>query len=156
MERLTERWCAGGIRIKGCSTLYPDVERKSAPMASAIARLAAYEDTGLEPEEVQIAAEMFAGDPHVPILQTSNLVKAYRDGRVEILPPNDPLTMAELREMEGKSVPVWCDKVNGYIFIAVTKMEPYNKVWFFNHTGKWDTILYYSTKFYRRKPEEEI
>lgn len=69
-------------------------------------------------------------------------------------PPNDPLTLEELREMDGKPVPVWCDKVNGYIFIAATKTEPYNQVWFFNHKGHWDTVLYYHTKFYRRKPEE--
>ena len=68
-------------------------------------RLAAYEDTGLEPEEVQIAAEMFADDPYVPILQASNLVKAYREGRVEILPPNDPLTPEQLKKMDGE--PVW-------------------------------------------------
>ena len=68
-------------------------------------RLAAYEDTGLTPEEVQIIAEMLAGDPYVPILQASNLVKAYREGRAEILPPNAPLTLEELREMEGE--PVW-------------------------------------------------
>lgn len=67
---------------------------------------------------------------------------------------NPPLTLEELREMDGKPVPVWCDKVNGYIFIAATKTEPYNQVWFFNHKGHWDTVLYYHTKFYRRKPEE--
>lgn len=69
-------------------------------------------------------------------------------------PTNPPLTLEELREMDGKPVPVWCDKVNGYIFIAATKTEPYNQVWFFNHKGHWDTVLYYHTKFYRRKPEE--
>lgn len=70
------------------------------------------------------------------------------------LPPNAPLTLDELREIEGKPVPVWCDKANGYIFIATTKTEPYNQVWYFNYKGFADTVLYYSTKFYRRKPEE--
>lgn len=51
MDRLTER-IENGIRIKGCSTVYPTVERKSAPMQSAIVRLAAYEDIGLTPEEI--------------------------------------------------------------------------------------------------------
>lgn len=54
MERLTKRWCKGMVRIKGCSTAYPDKERKGAPMASAIARLAAYEDTGMTPEEIDL------------------------------------------------------------------------------------------------------
>lgn len=69
-------------------------------------------------------------------------------------PPNTPITLDELREIEGKPVPVWCDKANGYIFIATTKTEPYNQVWYFNYKGFSDTVLYYSTKFYRRKPEE--
>lgn len=51
VERLTER-CDGGIRIKGCSSLYPDKERKGAPATSAIVRLAAYEETGMTPEEI--------------------------------------------------------------------------------------------------------
>lgn len=68
--------------------------------------------------------------------------------------PIAPLTMEELREMEGKPVPIWCDKVNGYVFIAVTKTEPYNQVWFFNHKGRADAILYHHANFYRRKPEE--
>lgn len=70
--------------------------------------------------------------------------------------PNDPLTLEELREMEGKPFPVWCDKVNGYIFIAATKTEPYNQVWFFNHKGRCDTVLYYHTEFYRCNPNKVI
>lgn len=44
MERLTERCCTGGIRIRCCSTIYPDTERKTDPASNAIVRLAAYED----------------------------------------------------------------------------------------------------------------
>lgn len=97
-------------------------------------------------DERVIAPEEHEAEDIVMMIQTAPTITP---------PPNDPLTMEELREMEGKPLPVWCDKVNGYIFIAVTKMEPHNKVWFFNHTGNLDTILYYITKFYRRKPEEE-
>lgn len=68
---------------------------------------------------------------------------------------NEPLTLEELREMEGEATPVWCDKVNGYVFIAATETEPYNQVWFFNHKGFAYTVLYYHTKFYRRKPKGE-
>ncbi len=51
MERLTERY-NGYIRVKGCTTLYGNEERPTAPAANAIVRLAAYEDTGLTPEEI--------------------------------------------------------------------------------------------------------
>lgn len=43
MERLTEHY-GDYIRIKGCKTLYPNVERRGANASNAIVRLAAYED----------------------------------------------------------------------------------------------------------------
>lgn len=52
MERLTEH-VGEHIRIKGCKTLYPNVERKGAHAHNTIVRLAAYEDTGCTPEEIQ-------------------------------------------------------------------------------------------------------
>jgi hypothetical protein len=119
-------------------------------------RLAAYEDTGLTPEEVQIIAEMLAGDPYVPILQASNLVKAYREGRAEILPPNDPLSLEQMREMDGE--PVWIE----------SKTAQYGNYWliqvdggivsFRNRAGygfRFEEVTDgWSSKIYRRKPEE--
>lgn len=70
MERLTERWCKGMVRIKGCSTAYPDKERQGAPMASAIARLAAYEDT-------------------MPLERAQELAQAEKDGRLVAYLPGD-------------------------------------------------------------------
>lgn len=67
MERLTERWCAGGIRIKGCSTLYADKERKGAPASNAIVRLAAYEDA-------------------MPLERAQELARAEKDGRLVVIP----------------------------------------------------------------------
>lgn len=52
MEKLTEYVDGKYIRIKGTKSLYPKNERDGAPLSNAIARLAAYEDTGLEPEEL--------------------------------------------------------------------------------------------------------
>lgn len=51
MERLTKR-VGRFIEVKGRNSLYPDKERESAPISSGIVRLAAYEDSGLTPEEV--------------------------------------------------------------------------------------------------------
>lgn len=67
-------------------------------------------------------------------------------------PPNDPLTLEELREMDEE--PVWCERQKNYVFIACVKDEPYKQIWFFTKKGKWDTILFHHTRFYRRKPEE--
>lgn len=51
MERLTKH-DGRFISVTGCKTLYENEERKSAPASSAIVRLAAYEDTGLTPQEI--------------------------------------------------------------------------------------------------------
>lgn len=53
MERLTEHF-GDYIIIKGCKSYYPNEERKRAPATSAIVRLAAYEDTGVLPNEVKV------------------------------------------------------------------------------------------------------
>lgn len=52
MEKLTEYVDGKYIRIKGTKSLYPKNERDGTPLSNAIARLAAYEDSGLEPEEI--------------------------------------------------------------------------------------------------------
>lgn len=52
MERLTEIVEGKYIRIKGCKSVFDNKERKGAYMANAIVRLAAYEDTGKTPEEI--------------------------------------------------------------------------------------------------------
>ena len=82
MERLTEEVYGKYIRIKGTKSLYPKNERDGAPLSNAIARLAAYEETGLEPEE---------------------LAQAKKKGRLVVLPCNvgDKLydvTLGEVRE----------------------------------------------------------
>lgn len=118
----------------------------------AVTRLKQYEDTGLEPEGVRLVAEMLAGDPYVPILQVSNLVKAYREGRTEILPPNDPLTLDELREMDGD--PVWiCDPDGSDGMWALVDLE-----YELCRTAKGGIAIFdtYGKTWlaYRRKPEE--
>lgn len=82
MERLTEEVYGKYIRIKGTKSLYPKNERDGAPLSNAIARLAAYEETGLEPEE---------------------LAQAKKKGRLVVLPCDvgDKLydvTLGEVRE----------------------------------------------------------
>ena len=94
MEKLTEYVDGKYIRIKGTKSLYPKNERDGAPLSNAIARLAAYEDTGLEPEAVEhlklasmgkAIAEIkeFEG---VPIDRLRELAQAEKEGRLVVLP----------------------------------------------------------------------
>lgn len=52
MERLTERWSDSVVKLKGCSNVYANVERKRAHIQNAIVRLTAYEDSGLMLDEI--------------------------------------------------------------------------------------------------------
>ena len=82
MERLTERDEFGNADIIALSDMMQEIYAglsfgETNALTDALNRLAAYEDTGLSPEEVMA-------------------LKA---------PPNEPLTLEELREMDGE--PVW-------------------------------------------------
>lgn len=58
LERLTERWSESTVKLKGCSNVYANVERKRAHIQNAIVRLAAYEDSGLMPDEIAVFANI--------------------------------------------------------------------------------------------------
>lgn len=91
MERLTERY-RDYIRIKGCSTLYSREERKGACLNNAVVRLAAYEDTWMEPDDIEslkiipATNELMAYRALGTVEELSALVKARDEGRLVELP----------------------------------------------------------------------
>ena len=91
MERLTERY-RDYIRIKGCSTLYSREERKGACLNNAVVRLAAYEDTWMEPDDIEslkiipATNELLAYRALGTVEELSELVKARDEGRLVELP----------------------------------------------------------------------
>lgn len=125
MDRLTERH-GRYITVKGCKTIHYCIERKSAPASNAVVRLAAYEDTGLMPEEITAL---------IPL-------------------PNDPLTLEELRGMDGE--PVWvefpkCPEASGWMLISAGRHCVYDGL-----LGECDFENYGKTWLaYRRRPERE-
>lgn len=136
MERLTERTKDGYVTTCFWETntengMY-DLNEQLAE--KCIDRLAAYEDTGLTPEEV---TDLMA--PH----------KAVKEPRALVAPPpNTPLTPAELREMPG---PVWIcypQETFGPQHIMADDISCTRYQFSFADYGK--TWL-----AYRRKPEEE-
>ena len=123
MERLTKR-IDGWVMRKGCHGICRACTgAECADLYPMIDRLADYEDTGLTPEEVKAL---------VPT-------------------PNAPLTLEELREMDGD--PVWVCLPDGS-----------HGGWMINYQG-WCTNRFASTErygtygkswlAYRRRPEEE-
>ena len=109
MERLTERFYGWVIR-KGCHGPCRTCHRaECADIYPMIDRLAAYEDTGLEPEDIVNALktlDLFAEEVKgVPLNRIRELAQAEKDGRLVVPPPNDPLTPERLREMDEG--PVW-------------------------------------------------
>lgn len=123
MERLT-KWIDGKAVLQECNgpckscngVLCEDVFQ-------VFDRLAAYEDTGIEPKEVAeyqhlcdsyVKAGLDAKFVQFCIDTTQNglsidrlceLARAEKDGRLVVLSPNDSLTLEELQEMNGE--PVW-------------------------------------------------
>ncbi len=129
MERLTERY-GDLIRIKGFKTLYGNTERRSAPAANAIVRLAAYEDTLRTPDEIKVL----------------------------IAASTAPLKLDELRGMDGE--PVYCQSlVTGKGEWVICRVVECSNNWFLafgggvQAYGDKDT---YGEKWlaYCRKPEE--
>ena len=110
MERLTMRNSDGSVSQPTGTTV-----------EAVFYRLAAYEDTGLEPEEIT---------PLIP-------------------PPNDPLTLEELREMNGEPVWVECLGSKDYSVWAIVCLNGIQTKYFY---ADFD---YYGDEWlaYRRKPE---
>lgn len=76
MERLTERWGEDDVWVKDHDYV------------TAAYRLAAYEDTGLTPEDCARATEIddILLDEYYPIGRMRELIKADKDGRLVVLP----------------------------------------------------------------------
>lgn len=109
MERLTKRdgnFVTFGQKPRGflCSTEYcesafecPNVLDRTCPYLKMIDRLAAYEDTGLEPEEIKAALEgaqreFEEYDEMAPKGRLRELAQADREGRCVVLNmPRKPL-----------------------------------------------------------------
>ena len=109
MEKLTEYVDGKYIRIKGTKSLYERYERDGAPLSNAIVRLAAYEETGLEPEDMKrafnedailkLAGQALGMSPD----RLRELVQAKKKGRLVVLPCDvgdklDDVTLGEVRE----------------------------------------------------------
>lgn len=170
MERLTERidgWvmrkgCHGPCRTcpgAECTDLYPVIDR-----------LAAYEDTGLTPEEIEEAKDSTDAKFILWVSRAWGLaegrlheiLRAEKDGRLAILPPNDPLTLEELREMDGEPVFIVSKRYgNGW---CIVQWHGVSKSWmYFSRTGTAEgmtatpiTAREYGDDWsaYRRKPED--
>lgn len=138
-------------------------------------RIAAYKDTGLEPEDIDALQKRERGLTEmlvnvscgcvVPYTRLAELAQAEKDGRLVILPPNDPLTLEELREMDGE--PVWVTPLYGrspmWCFVVVP-LDDADKGYARNQTRRFGTVcngiaghfkIYGRTWLaYRRRTEE--
>lgn len=129
-----------------------------------VARLAAYEDTGLEPEDIDALqkrerglAEMLVNVSCgcvVPYTRLAELAQAEKDGRLVILPLNDPLTLEELREMDGE--PVWVyNAYNGWCTCRVIDEINAISIYFTDGMARYLNMYGNGWTAYRRKPEEK-
>lgn len=106
MERMTVKRSDGRWALANNDRANPMGQMEKIPIA--IDRLAAYEDTGVESNDI-LEVQKALGDTSFG--RFHDIMEAERGGRLMILPPNDPLTLEELREMDGE--PVWIVPMRG-------------------------------------------
>lgn len=224
MERLTSREprisgmpgvCCTHFEGGDCQAIQGHCADGCAWEEAAWERLAAYEDTGLKPEDIdalqkreQGLAEMLVNVScgcAVPYTRLAELAQAEKDGRLVMLPDakytdadgekalqkamwvcgntnnpvtrytadaiaeklcreardeNPPLTLEELREMDGE--PVWIEwgghPQAGWALVRVWSKAS-NVVYLTYHNGNTDLlgfVLNDGGKIYRRRPEERM
>lgn len=134
---------------------------KCGPLA-IIDRLAAYEDTGLMPEDVTdlMAAHGTAIEKlaEYRMREEKKAPLCYSDKQRHRSPPNTPLTLEELRKMDGE--PVWLSWAGhpeaGWALVCVRSKQN-DVIYLRGNQGVTDLvgfILRDGGKIYRRKPEE--
>ena len=182
MERLTSREprisgmpgvCCTHFEGGDCQAIQGHCADGCAWEEAAWERLAAYEDTGLEPEEVseyQHLCDSYAEtgldskfvqfcidatQNGLSMNRIRELAQAEKDGRLVVLPPNDPLTLEELREMDGE--PVWVVPLNDFdILPANYLVNAYEEQIVVDKFGAYLDFEDYGKTWlaYRRRPEE--
>lgn len=175
MERLTYDFVVGGDHcweIHGADNLLckevcvnqGDSGCENCPIRMAIDRLAAYEDTGLTPEEVSEYQHLC--ETYVEAGLDSKFVQACIDATkrgvtieqiVELGLPNDPLALEEMREMGGE--PVWCEEHECWGIVACDTVGVWANRPFLVGVRETSVNFEYdiearSLTLYRRKPEE--
>ena len=129
---------------------------------AVIERLATYEDTGMQPDEIEMAKTVLIGREiariteinDIPISRLIELAKAEKD--------DGPLSLAQLQTMAGQ--PVWCAETNCWGIIKLESIGPW----------AWQPFLIGATHYeggavdfelditnrgytlYRHKPEEKL
>ena len=125
----------------------------------AVDRLASYEDTGLMPDD--ITGLMAAHGTAIAALAQYRSLGTVKELRALIKsPPNAPLTMEELREMDGE--PVWCVDGSGNKRWAIVSVYGEYPDDFECYTAQYGRIPGWGYGIdgaagwlaYRRKPEE--
>lgn len=176
IERLTDKdWrnlspadCCGAAAYCDRECRYDPEHAKECDTLKRYRRLAAYEDCGLEPEEVALAIAALMGRElaqivefnDVPLARLIELAKAEKD--------NGPLTTEELWSMGGQ--PVWCVDGTGHeawCLIDASRGKEFRRApdAIDSDTGLWDGDFYGMESVtekglhgmgwlaYRRKPE---
>lgn len=161
MERLSDK----AIEIiNDLHTERLDYTSEYIPLIEAAQKLSAYEDTGLTPEEIKEFLEdvemryvlWIEKRWGISVCRHNDIMNAEKDGRLVVLPPNAPITLDELREMDGEAVflkrPGYCDRW------ALVMVHPeVNTPFFLFHLGGVVLAkleLEQGAKAYRRRPEE--
>lgn len=127
MKRLTYK-DASGEWVVSCTRFFNYTKFPKKVSGEAVDRLAAYEGTGLEPQEIKDILEMFHSYRHIcgetPPDRLRELVEADRDGRILKLPFKAPKTVWSchrfwpdpIKSYYPGEMEVLRDMLRGYVF----------------------------------------
>lgn len=173
MERLTVKRTDGRWALAKNDGESPSDQINKIPLA--IERLAAYEDTEMEPEEIVSVQEepwcVFYANRHCNLdgdfcqgksecqikLSTENAVRLLKISQAE---RNQPLIFDELKEMDGQ--PVWVTwaghSSEGWALVRVWSKAD-NIIYLTYHNGASDSLRFLldnGAKIYRNRPEKRV
>lgn len=116
-------------------------------------------------QAVHLRSRLKMYEDAMPLARVQELSQAEKDGRLVVMPPNDPLTLEELREMDGE--PVWVEvsenwsksgSKSGWYLVRFHKIDDRLRMYIYN-TRSGATFVpeqdyVQSWIAYRRRPEE--
>lgn len=86
MERLTQWFDNGTCRVVGLAAEHEEKHATGELIDLLLDRLAVYEDTGMEPDEINALREFCESHTRTTLAHIYELVQAEKDGRLIILP----------------------------------------------------------------------
>ena len=104
MERFTQWFGNGTCRVAGMAAEHEEMHTTDELIDLLLDRLAVYEDTGMEPEEINALREFCESTTSTTLRHIYELVQAEREGRLVVKPHKVPVPSAPARQVSEETL----------------------------------------------------